>query len=55
MSESRENITTVLRTASSGDRDDLNALMTAIYDDIRRIVRNSCGQSGRITHSNQQR
>jgi RNA polymerase sigma factor (TIGR02999 family) len=38
MSEGQENITLLLRAAASGERRDLDALMTAIYDDMRRLA-----------------
>jgi RNA polymerase sigma-70 factor, ECF subfamily len=38
MSESGADITRLLRTAASGDRTDLDALMAAIYDDMRRLA-----------------
>ncbi len=38
MSESGADITRLLRTAASGDRHDLDALMAAIYDDMRRLA-----------------
>lgn len=38
MSESGADITRLLRTAASGDRRDLDALMAAIYDDMRRLA-----------------
>ncbi len=38
MSESGADITRLLRTAGSGDRRDLDALMAAIYDDMRRLA-----------------
>ena len=40
MTESREHITTLLRAAASGERGDLDALMAAIYEDMRRIADN---------------
>lgn len=38
MSVSGADITRLLRTAASGDRRDLDALMGAIYDDMRRLA-----------------
>jgi RNA polymerase sigma-70 factor, ECF subfamily len=38
MDDSRANITQLLRSAGSGDRRDLDALMSAIYDDLRRLA-----------------
>lgn len=38
MSESRDDITLLLRAAASGERADLDALMTAIYADLRRLA-----------------
>ena len=38
MSETENNITALLRVASSGDRADVDALMAAIYDDLHRIA-----------------
>lgn len=38
MSGTRADVTTLLRAASSGERGDLDALMTAIYDDLRRLA-----------------
>lgn len=38
MSESNANITQLLRAAASGDRRDLDALMAAIYEDLRRLA-----------------
>jgi RNA polymerase sigma-70 factor (ECF subfamily) len=38
MSESTANVTQLLRAAASGDRSDLDALMAAIYDDLRRLA-----------------
>jgi RNA polymerase sigma factor (TIGR02999 family) len=38
MSESPANITLLLRAAGSGERRDLDALMAAIYDDMRRLA-----------------
>ncbi|MCB9850206.1 MAG: sigma-70 family RNA polymerase sigma factor [Phycisphaerales bacterium] len=38
MSDATNDITQLLRAASSGERDDLDALMTAIYDDLRRMA-----------------
>ena len=38
MDQSRANITLLLRAAGSGERRDLDALMVAIYDDLRRLA-----------------
>lgn len=38
MGESQADITLLLRAASSGERNDLDALMAAIYDDLRRLA-----------------
>lgn len=38
MDESTANVTQLLRAAASGDRRDLDALMHAIYDDLRRLA-----------------
>jgi RNA polymerase sigma-70 factor, ECF subfamily len=38
MGESHANITQLLRAASSGERHDLDVLMGAIYDDLRRLA-----------------
>ncbi len=38
MNESESNITALLRASASGDRSDLDALMAAIYDDMRRLA-----------------
>ncbi|MFM9996367.1 MAG: sigma-70 family RNA polymerase sigma factor [Phycisphaerales bacterium] len=38
MSESGADITRLLRTAASGERRDLDALLAAIYDDMRRLA-----------------
>jgi RNA polymerase sigma-70 factor (ECF subfamily) len=38
MSDARTDITLLLHTAASGGRDELNALMAAIYDDMRRLA-----------------
>ncbi len=40
MSETHTNVTTLLRNAASGDRNDLDLLMHAIYEDMRRIAEN---------------
>lgn len=38
MSETPANITLLLHAAASGDRQDLDALMTAVYQDMRRLA-----------------
>lgn len=38
MSHAPTNITVLLRAAASGDRRDLDALMAALYDDLRRLA-----------------
>jgi RNA polymerase sigma factor (TIGR02999 family) len=38
MSDSQANVTQLLRAVSSGDRGDLDALLAAIYDDLRRLA-----------------
>ncbi len=38
MHDTREDITLLLRTAASGRREDLDALMAAIYSDLRRLA-----------------
>ncbi len=38
MNDSNANVTQLLRAAASGDRRDLDALMGAIYDDLRRLA-----------------
>lgn len=38
MADSTANITALLRAAASGDRQDVDALMAAIYDDLRRMA-----------------
>lgn len=38
MSDTPANVTMLLRAASSGDRRDVDALMAAIYDDLRRLA-----------------
>jgi RNA polymerase sigma factor (TIGR02999 family) len=38
LDDSRANLTQLLRAAGSGDRRDLDALMAAIYDDMRRLA-----------------
>ncbi len=38
MSDAQANLTSLLRAASSGERDDVNALMAAIYDDLHRLA-----------------
>jgi RNA polymerase sigma factor (TIGR02999 family) len=38
MGEARADITLLLRSAASGERGDLDALMAAIYDDMRRLA-----------------
>lgn len=38
MGQSSADITSLLRAASSGDRRDLDALLAAIYDDLRRLA-----------------
>jgi RNA polymerase sigma factor (TIGR02999 family) len=40
MGETSADITLLLRSASSGDRDVVDALMAAIYDDLRRLAVN---------------
>ena len=44
------NITSLLRTAASGNREDLDALMGAIYGDLRRIANNHL-RSERADHT----
>ena len=50
MSESREHTTTLLRAAASGDKADVDALMAAIYEDLRRIANNQL-QAERADHT----
>lgn len=38
MTEPTENVTRLLHAVSGGDRQDLDALMSAIYDDLRRLA-----------------
>ncbi|MGB0715396.1 MAG: sigma-70 family RNA polymerase sigma factor [Phycisphaerae bacterium] len=38
MTDSSANVTLLLRAASSGERNDVDALMAAIYDDLRRLA-----------------
>ncbi|GJM25100.1 MAG: DNA-directed RNA polymerase sigma-70 factor [Phycisphaerae bacterium] len=38
MAESENDITQLLRAAASGERGDMDALMAAIYDDLRRLA-----------------
>jgi len=38
MSEASVNVTFLLRAAASGDREDVDALMAAIYQDLRRLA-----------------
>ncbi len=38
VTDSRADVTMLLRAAASGQRSDLDALMTAIYDDLRRLA-----------------
>src|SRR5262245_4792238 len=38
MGDSAANVTQLLRAAASGERDDLDALMAAIYADLRRLA-----------------
>jgi len=38
MSDSHANVTRLLQAAASGERRDLDALMSAIYDDLRRLA-----------------
>jgi RNA polymerase sigma-70 factor, ECF subfamily len=47
MSDSQTNITVLLHAAASGDRRDLDALMTAIYQDMRRLAMAHMGSERR--------
>lgn len=44
MSDSADNITGLLRAAATGDRRDVDLLMSAIYSDLRRIADNQLGR-----------
>lgn len=50
VSESAANVTQLLRAAASGERRDLDALMRAIYDDLRRLAI-SHAQAERADHT----
>jgi RNA polymerase sigma factor (TIGR02999 family) len=50
VSESAANVTQLLRAAASGERRDLDALMHAIYDDLRRLAISHV-QSERADHT----